>query len=149
MSLVGYLAARLHSATRGNDGPRFLPVKKHGESLRMFSKVRLLCLPVHGSCELTRTPFLFTKTGNPNEQSSNLNPRPIEPAPAYENGYKIARNLLRHIELQLDRMQRPDSKDLRSITPRPGSHRSCRTPDKIQNSRNALPKCSASTRLHR
>ena len=42
-----------------------------------------------------------------------LNPRPIEPAPAYENGHQIARDLLRHIELQLDRMQRPDSNDLR------------------------------------
>ncbi|MCD0462281.1 hypothetical protein [Roseiconus lacunae] len=42
-----------------------------------------------------------------------LNPRPIEPAPAYENGHQIARDLLRHIELQLDRMMRPDSKDLR------------------------------------
>ena len=42
-----------------------------------------------------------------------LNPRPIVPAPAYENGHQIARDLLRHIELQLDRMQRPDSKDLR------------------------------------
>jgi hypothetical protein len=42
-----------------------------------------------------------------------LNPRPIEPAPAYENGQQIARDLLRHIELQLDRMMRPDCKDLR------------------------------------
>lgn len=42
-----------------------------------------------------------------------LNPRPIEPAPAYENGHQIARDLLRHIELQLDRMMRPDCKDLR------------------------------------
>ncbi len=42
-----------------------------------------------------------------------LNPRPIEPAPAYENGHQTARDLLRHIELQLDCMQRPESKDLR------------------------------------
>lgn len=42
-----------------------------------------------------------------------LTPRPIEPAPAYENGHQIARDLLRHIELQLDRIQRPDSKELR------------------------------------
>jgi len=42
-----------------------------------------------------------------------LTPRPIEPAAAYENGHQIARDLLRHVELQLDRMQRPDSKDLR------------------------------------
>ncbi len=42
-----------------------------------------------------------------------LSPRPIEPAPAYENGHQIAHDLLRHIELQLDRMVRPDSQDLR------------------------------------
>ena len=41
-----------------------------------------------------------------------LHPRPIEPAPAYENGHQIARDLLHHIELQLDRMLRPESKHL-------------------------------------
>ena len=42
-----------------------------------------------------------------------LHARPIEPAPAYENGHQIARDLLQHIELQLDRMVRPDNKSLR------------------------------------
>lgn len=35
-----------------------------------------------------------------------LNPQPIQPAPAYENAHQIARDLLQHIELQLDRMIR-------------------------------------------
>lgn len=47
----------------------------------------------------------------PNTQTFHA--RPIEPAPAYENGHLIARDLLQHIELQLDRMVRPDNKDLR------------------------------------
>ena len=47
----------------------------------------------------------------PNRQT--LHARPVEPAPAYENGHQIARDLLHHIELQLDRMMRPDCKDLR------------------------------------
>ncbi|MBB3205085.1 hypothetical protein FHS27_000852 [Rhodopirellula rubra] len=42
-----------------------------------------------------------------------LNPQPIQPAPAYENAHQIARDLLQHIELQLDRMIRPDNKALR------------------------------------
>ena len=43
----------------------------------------------------------------------SLHARPIEPGPAYEHGHLIARDLLQHIELQLDRMVRPDNKDLR------------------------------------
>ncbi|WP_168565135.1 hypothetical protein [Crateriforma spongiae] len=42
-----------------------------------------------------------------------LDARPIAPAPAYENGHQIARDLLQHIELQMDRMIRPDDKHLR------------------------------------
>lgn len=42
----------------------------------------------------------------------SLHARPIEPAPAYENGHQIARDLLQHIDLQLDRMMRPDNKAL-------------------------------------
>ena len=42
-----------------------------------------------------------------------LNAQPIQPAPDYENAHLISRDLLQHIELQLDRMIRPDSKALR------------------------------------
>ena len=42
-----------------------------------------------------------------------LHPKPIQPAPAYENAHQISRDLLQHIELQLDRMIRPDNKALR------------------------------------
>jgi hypothetical protein len=42
-----------------------------------------------------------------------LDARPIEPAAAYDNAHQIARDLLQHIELQLDRMIRPDNKALR------------------------------------
>lgn len=42
-----------------------------------------------------------------------LDIHPIDPAPAYENGHQIARDLLQHIELQMDRMMRPDDKNLR------------------------------------
>ncbi len=42
-----------------------------------------------------------------------LQPRPLEPTAAYENAHQISRDLLEHIERQLDRMLRPDSKDLR------------------------------------
>ena len=47
------------------------------------------------------------------DNKQTLHARPIEPAPAYENGHQIARDLLQHIELQLDRMVRPDNKSLR------------------------------------
>lgn len=39
--------------------------------------------------------------------------RPVEPAAAYDNAHQISRDLLQHIELQLDRMIRPDNKALR------------------------------------
>lgn len=39
--------------------------------------------------------------------------RPVEPTAAYDNAHQIARDLLQHIELQLDRMIRPDNKALR------------------------------------
>lgn len=42
-----------------------------------------------------------------------LDARPLEPAAAYGNAHQIARDLLQHIELQLDRMIRPDNKALR------------------------------------
>ena len=48
---------------------------------------------------------------NANVQS--LAPRPIEPAAAYDNAHQISRDLLQHIELQLDRMIRPENKALR------------------------------------
>ena len=42
-----------------------------------------------------------------------LNARPVEPSAAYDNSHQIARDLLQHIELRLDRMIRPDHKALR------------------------------------
>ncbi len=42
-----------------------------------------------------------------------LNPPALEPGPAYEHANLIARDLITHIERQLDRMIRPDSKDVR------------------------------------
>jgi hypothetical protein len=39
--------------------------------------------------------------------------RPVEPAAAHDNAHQISRDLLQHIELQLDRMIRPDNKALR------------------------------------
>ena len=47
------------------------------------------------------------------DNKQTLHARSIEPAPAYENGHQIPRDLLQHIELQLDRMVRPDNKSLR------------------------------------
>ena len=46
-------------------------------------------------------------------KTQSLHARPFEPGPAYEHGHLIARDLLQHIELQLDRMVRPDNKVLR------------------------------------
>ena len=42
-----------------------------------------------------------------------LNPPALEPSPAYEHAHLIARDLITHIERQLDRMIRPESKDVR------------------------------------
>lgn len=46
-------------------------------------------------------------------KTQTLEARPIEPAVAYDNAHQISRDLLKHIELQLDRMLRPDNKALR------------------------------------
>ena len=43
----------------------------------------------------------------------SLAARPVEPAAAYDNAHQISRDLLQHIELQIDRMIRPDNKSLR------------------------------------
>ncbi|KAA5541502.1 hypothetical protein FYK55_18260 [Roseiconus nitratireducens] len=48
-----------------------------------------------------------------NAKVQTLAPRPIEPAAAYDNAHQISRDLLQHIELQLDRMIPPDNKALR------------------------------------
>ena len=48
-----------------------------------------------------------------NANVQTLAPRPIEPAAAYDNAHQISRDLLQHIELQLDRMVRPNNKSLR------------------------------------
>ena len=48
-----------------------------------------------------------------NANVQTLAPRPIEPVAAYDNAHQISRDLLQHIELQLDRMLKPDNKALR------------------------------------
>ena len=48
-----------------------------------------------------------------NANVQTLAPRPIEPTAAYYNAHQISRDLLQHIELQLDRMLKPDNKALR------------------------------------
>jgi len=42
-----------------------------------------------------------------------LHPPALDPGPAYEHAHLIARDLIQHIERQLDRMIRPDSNDVR------------------------------------
>ena len=57
----------------------------------------------------------FFNTNGKNEMAKigTLAARPVEPAAAYDNAHQISRDLLQHIELQLDRMIRPDNKALR------------------------------------
>jgi|SRR6056297_168187 len=64
-------------------------------------------------CHRNGFSFLSFQTENKMSSTQTLHARPIEPAPAYENGHQIACDLLQHIELQLDRMVRPNNKSLR------------------------------------
>ncbi len=52
----------------------------------MLCKVRLLCLPAHGSCVLTRTPILTTNMEN---QMPNLQPQRWRSTVVFADGRRI------------------------------------------------------------
>ena len=90
--------------------------KEHSRSLGMLAELRLMSAKSHGSCvSPKRFSRLFSKRNQDmkNANVQTLAPRPIEPAAAYDNAHQISRDLLQHIELQLDRMLKPDNKSLR------------------------------------
>jgi hypothetical protein len=82
----------------------------------MFGELRLMSAKRHGSlCSPIRFSR-FSPNGDTTMKNANIQtpaPRPIEPAAAYDNAHQISRDLLQHIELQLDRMLKPDHKALR------------------------------------